>query len=177
MSLCVKNIFSKCKCSRKYHDHDHRQNEKIPEGIPELPSVSGSGSDFEIEFVPVGDPDIWPSGHPNNPESPFPNPEEKPEVPMVPEVSVVPVEPTSITACLENYEKAKKDVIKENKSNHLMLEMDDCVKGKLMEPGRCTMERFKEIYTNCEKGIIGEIKGFIENDEIVHEMFHFAHEN
>ena len=173
-------FFSKCKCSRKYHDH--RQNEKIPsmpEGIPELPSVpgSGSGSDSEIEFVAVGDPDIWPSGHPNNPESPFPNPEEKPDVSMVPEVPVVPVEPTSITACLENYEKAKKDAIKENKANHLMLEMDDCVKGKLMEPGRCTMERFKEIYTKCEKGIIGEIKEFIENDETVHQLFHFAHEN
>ena len=37
-------FFSKCKCSRKYHDH--RQYEKIPsmpEGIPELPLVPGSG--------------------------------------------------------------------------------------------------------------------------------------
>ena len=96
--------------------------------------------------------------------------------PCLPELSDAPrILKTNFSGIL--CEKAKKDAIKENKANHLMLEMDDCVKGKLMEPGRCTMERFKEIYTKCEKGIIGEIKEFIENDETVHQLFHFAHEN
>ena len=169
-----------------------------PESTSELPSVPGSGSS-EIEFVPIGPPNYWPPGHPYHPESAFPEPEvliESKEVPEevpegvtegVPGVSegvtgVKEPEPTEEpinTSCLENYETAKERFYAKTggkKSNHLMLEMDDCIKSKLMEPGRCTMEKFKGIYSKCEKGIIGEIKEFIEDDEKVHEMYDFEHD-
>ena len=98
---------------------------------------------------------------------------------MVTEMVPKPTEEPINTSCLENYETAKERFYVKTggkKSNHLMLEMDDCIKSKLMEPGRCTMEKFKGIYSKCEKGIIGEIKEFIEDDEKVHEMYDFEHD-
>ena len=179
-------------------DSWHPIHSEKPESTSELPSVPGSGSS-EIEFVPIGPPNYWPPGHPYHPESAFPEPEvliESKEVPEeVPEgvtegvpgvsegVTVVkepkPTEEPINTSCLENYETAKERFYAKTggkKSNHLMLEMDDCIKSKLMEPGRCTMEKFKGIYSKCEKGIIGEIKEFIEDDEKVHEMYDFEHD-
>ena len=93
--------------------------------VPEPPTT-------EMEFVQVTSSPEWPPCHPNNPNQPA----DCGWDPSIPEKSI----------CLENYENAKKKVVKSKEPNYLMDLMDFCIKAQVNERETCTMKEFQGIY-------------------------------